>query len=93
MSDTFTIRVQNMACGACAARAQKALDGVDGIEGAAVNFADESARFTVGSAKSLKDAFAALEKAGYPGALKEDEDAAARREEKENDVASLRRAT
>ena len=93
MSDTFTIRVQNMSCGACAARAQNALDGVDGIDSAAVNFADESARFTVGSAKALKDAFAALEKAGYPGALKEDEDAAARREEKENDVVSLRRAT
>ncbi|WP_298859029.1 heavy metal translocating P-type ATPase [uncultured Sulfitobacter sp.] len=93
MSDTFTIRVQNMSCGACAARAQKALDGVDGIEGAAVNFADESARFTVDSAKALKDVFAALEKAGYPGALKEDEDAAARREEKENDVIALRRAT
>ena len=93
MSDSFTIRVQNMSCGACAARAQKALDGVDGIEGAAVNFADESARFTVGSAKALKDAFAALEKAGYPGALKEDEDAAARREEKENNVIVLRRAT
>ncbi|MEH6829269.1 MAG: heavy metal translocating P-type ATPase [Sulfitobacter sp.] len=93
MSDTFTIRVQNMSCGACAARAQKALDGVDGVEGAAVNFADESARLTVGSAKALKDAFAALDKAGYPGALKEDEDAAARREEKENDVVSLRRAT
>lgn len=93
MSDTFTIRVQNMSCGACAARAQKALDGVEGIEGAAVNFADESARFNVESAKALRDAFAALEKAGYPGALKEDEDAAARREEKENDVLSLRRAT
>lgn len=93
MSDTFTIRVQNMSCGACAARAQKALDSVEGIEGASVNLADESARFTVSSARALKDAFAALEKAGYPGALKEDEDAAARREEKENDVVSLRRAT
>ena len=93
MSDTFSIRVQNMSCGACAARAQKALENVEGIEGAAVNFADESAQFRVGSAKALKEAFTALEKAGYPGALKEDEDAAARREEKENDVVSLRRAT
>ncbi len=93
MSDTFTIRVENMSCDACAARAQKALEGVDGIEGAVVSFADGSARFTVGSAKALKDAFVALEKAGYPGGLKEDEDAAARREEKENDVVSLRRAT
>lgn len=93
MSDSFSIRVQNMSCGACAARAQKALESVDGIEGAAVNFADESAQFNVGSAKALKDAFAALEKAGYPGALKEDEDAAARREEKENNVVSLRRST
>lgn len=93
MSDTFTIRVQNMTCGGCAARAQKALTGVPGIADVAVNLADESAHFTVSSAKALKDAFAALEKAGYPGALKEDEDAAARREEKENDVAALRRAT
>ena len=93
MSDTFTIRVQNMSCGACAARAQKALDSVEGLEDAAVNFADESAQFTVTSAKSLKDAFAALEKAGYPGSLKEDEDAAERREAKENDVFALRRAT
>lgn len=82
-----------MSCGACAARAQKALSGVAGIEDAAVNFADESARFSATSAKSLKEAFAALEKAGYPGALKEDEDAAARREAKENDVGALRRAT
>jgi len=93
MSDTFNIRVQNMSCGACAARAQKALSGVDGVEGAAVNFADESARFSVQSAKALKDAFTALEKAGYPGELKADEDTAARREAKENDVAALRRAT
>lgn len=93
MSDTFTIRVQNMSCGACAARAQRALDGVDGIEAAAVNLADESAHFTARSAKALKEAFAALEKAGYPGALKEDEDAAERREAKENDVTALRRAT
>lgn len=93
MSDTFHIRVQNMSCGACAARAQKALNSVEGIEGAAVSFADESARFTVGSAKMLKAAFAALEQAGYPGALKEDEDAAAHREAKENDVSALRRAT
>jgi len=93
MSDTFSIRVNNMSCGACAARAQKALDGVAGIEGAAVNFADESAQFSAGSAKALKDAFAALEQAGYPGALKEDEDAAARREAKENDVGALKRAT
>jgi Cu+-exporting ATPase len=93
MSDTFDIRVQNMSCGACAARAQKALESVEGIDAVAVNFADESARFSVGSAKALKDAFTALEKAGYPGALKEDEDAAERREAKENDVAALRRAT
>lgn len=93
MSDSFSIRVQNMSCGACAARAQKALSSVEGVEEAAVNFADESARFSATSAKALKDAFAALEKAGYPGALKEDEDAAARREVKENDVATLRRAT
>lgn len=93
MSESFSIRVQNMSCGACAARAQKALSGVAGIEDAAVNFADESARFSAASAKSLKEAFAALEKAGYPGALKEDEDAAARREAKENDVGALRRAT
>ena len=82
-----------MSCGACAARAQNALADVDGIEGAAVNFADESAQFTATSAKALKDAFAALEHAGYPGALKEDEDAAARREAKENDISALRRAT
>ena len=93
MSDTFTIRVQNMSCGACAARVQKAVDSVEGLEDVAVNFADESAQFTVTSAKSLKDAFAALEKAGYPGSLKEDEDAAERREAKENDVFALRRAT
>ncbi|MEQ6202975.1 heavy metal translocating P-type ATPase [Sulfitobacter sp. HNIBRBA2951] len=93
MSDTFSIRVSNMSCGACAARAQKALDGVAGIDGAAVNFADESAQFTVTSAKALKDAFAALEQAGYPGSLREDEDAAARREAKENDVGALKRAT
>lgn len=93
MSETFNIRVQNMSCGACAARAQKALDSVSDLEGAAVNFADESAQFTVGSAKALKDAFTALEKAGYPGSLKEDEDAAERREEKENDVKALRRST
>ncbi|MEP1944803.1 MAG: heavy metal translocating P-type ATPase, partial [Sulfitobacter sp.] len=92
MAETFNIRVLNMSCGACAARAQKALDGVDGIEDAAVNLADESAHFSALSAKSLKAAFAALEKAGYPGALKEDEDAAARREAKENDVSALRRA-
>lgn len=90
MSDTFTIRVQNMSCSACAARAQTALDGVDGVEDAVVSFADESAQFSVDSAKALKGAFAALEKAGYLGALKED--AAAWREEKENDVVSLRRA-
>ena len=93
MSDTFSIRVNNMSCGACAARAQKALDGVEGIDSVAVNFADESAQFSAGSAKALKDAFAALEQAGYPGALKEDEDAAARREAKENDVGALKRAT
>lgn len=93
MSDTFQIRVQNMSCGACAARAQKALSGVAGVENAAVNFADESACFSVVSAKALKDAFSALEQAGYPGELKEDEDAAARREAKENDVTALRRAT
>ncbi|MGB5866056.1 MAG: heavy metal translocating P-type ATPase [Sulfitobacter sp.] len=93
MSDIFQIRVQNMSCGACAARAQKALSGVAGVEDAAVNFADESAQFSVTSAKALKDAFAALEQAGYPGALKEDEDAAARREAKENDVVALRRVT
>ncbi|KEJ90609.1 heavy metal translocating P-type ATPase [Sulfitobacter donghicola] len=93
MSDTFQIRVENMTCGGCAARAQKALDSVEGIEDAAVNFADESAQFTATTAKSLKAAFTALEKAGYPGALKEDEDAAARREAKENDVVALRWAT
>ncbi|WP_299026707.1 heavy metal translocating P-type ATPase [uncultured Sulfitobacter sp.] len=93
MADTFHIRVQNMSCGACAARAQKALDGVEGIKGAAVNFADESAQFTAGSAKALKDAFEALDNAGYPGALKQDEDADKRREAKENDVKALRRAT
>jgi len=93
MSDTFNIRVQNMSCGSCAAQAQRALDGVEGIDDAAVNLADESAHFTAQSAKSLKAAFTALEKAGYPAALKEDEDAAARREAKENDVKSLRNAT
>jgi len=93
MSDSFTIRVANMSCGACAARAQKALSGVEGIIDPAVNFADESARFTATSARALRDAFAALEQAGYPGALKEDEDAAARRDARENDVTALRRAT
>ncbi|MEP2919685.1 MAG: heavy metal translocating P-type ATPase [Sulfitobacter sp.] len=93
MSEVFSIRVQNLSCGSCAARAQKVLNEVDGVEDAAVNLADESARFSVASAKALKSAFAALEKAGYPGALKEDEDAAARREEKEHDVVSLGRAT
>jgi Cu+-exporting ATPase len=93
MSDTFVIRVENMSCGACAARAQKALGGVEGIVDPVVNFADGSARFTATSAKALKAAFAALEQAGYPGALKADEDAAARREAKENDVMALRRAT
>ena len=93
MSETFHIRVQNMSCGACAARAQKALGAVEGIEDAAVNLADESAHFSAVSAKALKAAFSALEKAGYPGALKSDEDAAAHREAKENDAASLRRAT
>jgi Cu+-exporting ATPase len=93
MSDSFQIRIENMSCGACAARAQKALEGVDGISDAAVNFADESAHFTANTAKALKDAFAALDQAGYPGALKADEDVAARREAKENDVVVLRRST
>lgn len=93
MSDTFTIHVQNMSHDACAVQAQKALDAVEGLEDVTVSFADESARFSVNSAKALKDAFTALERAGYPGALSEDKDAAAHREEKENTVVSLRRAT
>lgn len=93
MSDSFQIRIENMSCGACAARAQKALDGVDGIDDAAVIFADESAHFTANTAKALKEAFAALNQAGYPGVLKVDEDATERREAKENDVAVLRRST
>ncbi|KIN74469.1 cation transporter [Sulfitobacter guttiformis] len=93
MSDTFCIYVRNMSCDACAARAQKALDDVEGVEGASVTFTDKTAWFSVNSAKALKDAFAALEKAGYPGDLKEDEAASARRDAKENDATSLRRAT
>lgn len=92
MPDTFRIRINQMSCGACAARAQKALVSVEGIEDASVNLADESAQFTATSAKALKEAFAALAKAGYPGELTVDEDAAARREAKETDATALRRA-
>jgi len=93
MADVFTIQVGNMSCGACAARAQKALSGVEGIVDPVVNFADESARFTATSAKALKEAFSALEQAGYPGALRQDADGADRRAAEESDVTALRRAT
>jgi Cu+-exporting ATPase len=90
MPETFVIRVLNMTSDACAARAQRALDGVAGIEGATVWLSDGRAEFSVTSAKALKDAFAALEKAGFRGALQDDD--TAQRAANENDEATLRRA-
>jgi Cu+-exporting ATPase len=70
--------VREMSCAACVARVEKVLRAVPGVQSAEVNLATERARvFAAGDRNALGAALlAALERAGYPGRLREDEAAA-----------------
>jgi Cu+-exporting ATPase len=90
VAEPFKLHLPNLTSDACAATAQRALENVAGVEGITILLADNSAEFSVTSAKALKDAFTALAQAGYPGALQEDR--VAHREAEENNPTVLRRA-
>ncbi len=83
----FEIRVLGMTSAECAKQAQAALERVAGLAQADVRYPQGTATFTVTSARALRDAFAALEQAGYPGALGADT-----RDWRETDAGALRRA-
>lgn len=91
MSDSFQIRLRHLSSDVCAARAQDALGAVEGISDAVVSLEGESAQFTAASAKALKNAFAALEAAGFPVELGGDD--GAHRAQRENAATALRRTT
>lgn len=72
--DAVRLSIANMSCGGCAARAQRALDGIEGVSDVSINFADGSGRLAADGPGALRAALSALETAGYPGTLAEDED-------------------
>jgi Cu+-exporting ATPase len=57
-----------MTCASCVRRVERALSKVEGVETAAVNFATETARVTLGHDVPLDRLVAAVEKAGYAAA-------------------------
>ena len=65
---TIHLSVANMSCGACSARVTKALHDVEGLSEVTVNLATGTAQF--GATAARRDAaIAALNNAGYPAAL------------------------
>lgn len=60
-----TLSVTGMTCASCVRRVERALSRVDGVETAAVNFAAETARVTLGAPVPVEALIEAVEKAGY----------------------------
>ena len=60
-----TLSVTGMTCASCVRRVERALSRVEGVETAAVNFAAETARVTLGAPVPVEALIEAVEKAGY----------------------------
>jgi Cu+-exporting ATPase len=60
-----TLSVTGMTCASCVRRVERALSRVEGVETAAVNFAAETARVTLGAPVPVEALIEAIEKAGY----------------------------
>jgi len=60
-----TLSVTGMTCASCVRRVERALSRVEGVETAAVNFAAETARVTLGAPVPVDALIEAVEKAGY----------------------------
>jgi Cu+-exporting ATPase len=67
--------VREMSCAACVARVEKVLRNVPGVQQAEVNLATERARVVASGERAALGAavLAALDRAGYPGTLREPE--------------------
>lgn len=65
-SVTFTLT--GLHCGGCVSRAEDAIRASGAVSSATVNLANSRADVALTSDQSLKDVFAALDKAGYPAA-------------------------
>lgn len=74
MAETVTLSITNMHCASCVGRVERALAAVPGVEDAAVNLATETAVVT-GRGKGFADSLIrAVEGAGYPAQVAQDED-------------------
>lgn len=70
MSETM-IKIDGMSCAGCAGRAERALNTIGENTRAAVNLATATATLDVQSKAQMRDAVAALSKAGYPARVSE----------------------
>jgi Cu+-exporting ATPase len=68
LADTqdVTIHIDGMSCAGCVRRAEAALSAVEGVTAVSVNLAGESAQLALADSADLRDAAAALDRAGYP---------------------------
>lgn len=60
-----TIEIEGLYCAACVSRAERILKKVEGLQRAEVNLANNTARMGVADSSALKQADAALKRAGY----------------------------
>ncbi len=73
MQEVKTISITGMSCAACSARVEKALSRIKGVEEVSVNLALETARVRYSDEETgIDEITAAVEKAGYGAALKDE---------------------
>lgn len=71
--DHIRFAINGLSCGGCAARAEKALTSVAGISDISVNLATHEARFAASDPSDITAALTALDRAGYPARIIQDE--------------------
>jgi Cu+-exporting ATPase len=74
--NAYLLNVEGMSCASCVRTVESSLRAVDGVRSASVNYADSSAFVVTDS--ELETLTAAVKKAGYNAALREDQDAVSR---------------
>ncbi len=71
------MRIEGMSCAACVRRVERALTTLEGVDSVSVNLATETARIIAAAPLSAQQLQAALQTAGYDGALLASDESAA----------------
>ncbi|MEX2333312.1 MAG: heavy metal-associated domain-containing protein, partial [Pseudohongiella sp.] len=80
---TLQLDIEGMSCASCVGRVEQALLKTPGVSSASVNLATEQAQVMVDNTTAPESLLAALDKAGYPGRLHEDNNSGAAETERQ----------